>query len=216
MKNWFKYLLILLWVGVFAAVISSVVMFVLIAKGKIGYMPPIADLENPIDKYASQVISEDGQTLGAFALKNNNRIFITYEDLSPYLVEALIATEDKRFQEHSGIDFRGLMRAVVKTGLLRQKSSGGGSTISQQLAKQLYSPQAGNLFERALQKPIEWVIAVELERYYTKEEIINLYLNKFDFLYQAVGIESATKTYFNKLPKELNIQEAATLIGMCT
>ncbi len=107
------------------------------------------------------------------------------------------------------------MRAVVKTGLLRQKSSGGGSTITQQLAKQLYSPQAGNLFERALQKPIEWVIAVELEKYYTKEEIINLYLNKFDFLYQAVGIESATKTYFNKLPKDLNIQEAATLIGMC-
>lgn len=215
MKNWFKYLLILLWLGVFAALIGSVVMFIFIAKGKIGYMPPIADLENPIDKYASQVISEDGQTLGAFALKNNNRIFITYEDLSPYLVEALIATEDKRFKDHSGIDFRGLMRAVVKTGLLRQKSSGGGSTITQQLAKQLYSPQAGNLFERALQKPIEWVIAVELEKYYTKEEIINLYLNKFDFLYQAVGIESATKTYFNKLPKDLNIQEAATLIGMC-
>lgn len=215
MKNWFKYLLILLWLGVFAALIGSVVMFIFIAKGKIGYMPPIADLENPIDKYASQVISEDGQTLGAFALKNNNRIFITYQDLSPYLVEALIATEDKRFKDHSGIDFRGLMRAVVKTGLLRQKSSGGGSTITQQLAKQLYSPQAGNLFERALQKPIEWVIAVELEKYYTKEEIINLYLNKFDFLYQAVGIESATKTYFNKLPKDLNIQEAATLIGMC-
>lgn len=215
MKNWLKYLIVLAWLAVLAVIVGTAIMFVMIAKGKIGYMPPIADLENPIDKYASQVISEDGQMLGAFALKNNNRIYITYEDLSPHLVKALVATEDKRFKDHSGIDFRGLMRAVVKTGVLGQKNSGGGSTISQQLAKQLYSPQAGNIFERLLQKPIEWVIAVELERYYTKEEIINLYLNKFDFLYQAVGIESATKTYFNKTPKELSIQEAATLIGMC-
>lgn len=207
--------MILLWIGVFVLLAGSALIFSLIAKGKIGYMPPIAELENPIDKYASQVISEDGKVLGSFALKNNNRIFITYDQLSPHLVNALIATEDKRFADHSGIDFQGLMRAVIKTGLLRQKQSGGGSTISQQLAKQLYSPQADNIFERALQKPIEWVIAVELERYYTKEEIVNLYLNKFDFLYQAVGIESAAKTYFNKTPKELTVEEAATLVGMC-
>lgn len=215
MKSWLKYLLIILWSLFIIAIVGSALMFLLIAKGKIGYMPPIEDLQNPIDKYASQVISEDGKLLGSYALQNNNRIYITYNDLSPDLVKALIDTEDRRFTDHSGIDAIGLLRAIVKTGFLQHKSSGGGSTITQQLAKQLYSPTASNVFERALQKPIEWVIAVELERYYTKEEIVNLYLNKFDFLYQAVGIESASKTYFNVQPKELKIEEAATLVGMC-
>lgn len=178
-------------------------------------MPPITDLQNPIDKYASRLISEDNVVLGSYALKGNNRVYVAYEELSPELVQALVATEDKRFSRHSGIDIRGVMRAFVKTVLLRQREGGGGSTISQQLAKQLYSPQAGSVWERALQKPIEWVIAVELERYYTKEEIITLYLNKFDFLYQAVGIESAAQTYFNTTPKELKVEEAATLVGMC-
>lgn len=215
MKVWVRNILLLLWGLFFLAIASVFVIFFLISKGKIGYMPPVTELENPIDKYASQVISEDGQVLGSFALKNNNRIFIPYEALSPHIVNALVATEDKRFSEHSGIDAIGVIRAVVKTLILQQRNAGGGSTITQQLAKQLYSPSASNLFERVLQKPIEWVIAVELERYYTKEEIINLYLNKFDFLYQAVGIESATQTYFNKSPKELRIEEAALLVGMC-
>lgn len=204
-----------LWVLFIAGIVSITLIFILIGTGIIGYMPPIKDLENPIDKYASQVYSVDGQLLGTFSQDKNNRINSSYSDLSPYLVEALVATEDARYYSHSGIDIFALIRAVVKTGILQQSSGGGGSTISQQLSKQLYSPAAENVVERVLQKPIEWVIAVQLERYYTKDEIINLYLNKFDFLYNAVGIQSAAQVYFNKTPKDLKIEEAATLIGMC-
>ncbi|GHT07795.1 penicillin-binding protein 1A [Bacteroidia bacterium] len=190
-------------------------MFYLIAQGKIGYMPPIEDLENPINKYASQVLSVDLKQLGTYAQSNENRVNVNYNELSPAIIQALIATEDIRFYEHSGIDVYALFRAVVKRGILLQKSGGGGSTISQQLAKLLYSEHAGSLMERLLQKPVEWVIAVQLERYYTKEEIISLYLNKFDFLYNAVGIQTACWVYFGKLPKDISVEEAATLIGMC-
>lgn len=199
--------------GVFLLV--SLLIFSLIAVGAIGYMPKIEELENPIDKYASQIYSSDNEILGTYSQSKENRIYVSYDELSPYLVKALVATEDARFYSHSGIDFMALARAFVKTGLLHHGSSGGGSTISQQLAKQLYSPSAESKLQRLLQKPIEWVIAVKLERYYTKDEIINLYLNKFDFLNNAVGIQSAAHVYFNKLPKDLNVQEAATLIGMC-
>ena len=197
------------------AVGAVVLLFSAIAKGSIGYMPPVEQLENPIDKYASQVVSADGKTLATYAHSQDNRIFVNYNDLSPDLVKALIATEDVRFAEHSGIDAQGLFRAVVKRGILMQKSGGGGSTITQQLAKQLFSPSADNVMERLFQKQIEWVIAVQLERFYTKEEIINMYLNKFDFLYNAVGIQSAARVYFGKTPKTLKIEEAATLVGMC-
>ena len=205
----------LFWLLYIAVVGGVVSIFMAIANGSIGYMPPVEQLENPIDKYASQIISADGKTLGSYAHSSDNRIYVNYEDLSPYLVKALIATEDIRFAQHSGIDFPGLVRAVVKRGILMQKSGGGGSTITQQLAKQLFSPSADNVMERLFQKPIEWVIAVQLERYYTKEEIINMYLNKFDFLYNAVGIQSAARVYFGRTPKTLKIEEAATLIGMC-
>ena len=181
------------WVLYAAIVGIVVVLFMSIANGSIGYMPPVEQLENPIDKYASQVISADGKALGSYAHSKDNRIYVNYEDLSPDLVRALIATEDVRFAEHSGIDAQGLFRAVVKRGILMQKSGGGGSTITQQLAKLLFSPSVDNMMERLFQKPIEWVIAVQLERYYTKEEIINMYLNKFDFLYNAVGIQSAAR-----------------------
>lgn len=210
-----KKIIISFWVLYILAVGAAFVLFWAIAKGSIGYVPPVEELENPIDKYASQVISADGKVLGSYAFSKDNRIYVNYDDLSPYLVKALIATEDIRFSSHSGIDALGLFRAIVKRGILMQKSGGGGSTITQQLAKQLYSPQAENIMERLLQKPIEWVIAVQLERYYTKEEIINLYLNKFDFLYNAVGIQSAARVYFGKTPKKLSIEEAATLVGMC-
>ncbi|MEG1616195.1 MAG: transglycosylase domain-containing protein [Bacteroidales bacterium] len=190
-------------------------LFVLIAKGKIGYMPPIEELENPKNKYATVVYSADNVELGRFTQSKENRVFSTYNQLSPHLVQALIATEDIRFSEHSGIDVKALFRAVVKTVIMGQKNAGGGSTITQQLAKQLYSPGADNIIERALQKPIEWVIAVELERLYTKEEIINMYFNKFDFNYNAVGIRTAANVYFGKTPADLNIEEAATLVGMC-
>ncbi|MEG1544057.1 MAG: transglycosylase domain-containing protein, partial [Tannerellaceae bacterium] len=210
-----KSIIIGFWV-LYAAVLGIVVLlFVAIANGSIGYMPPVEQLENPIDKYASQILSSDGRTLGSYAHSQDNRIFVNYDDLSPHLVKALIATEDERFISHSGIDAQGLFRAVIKRGILMQKSGGGGSTITQQLAKQLFSPSADNLTERLFQKPIEWVIAVQLERFYTKEEIINMYLNKFDFLYNAVGIQSAARVYFGASPKNLKIEEAATLIGMC-
>ena len=210
-----KGIIISFWV-IYVAVLAIVVgAFAAIANGSIGYMPPVEQLENPIDKYASQIISADGKTLGSYAHSQDNRIYVTYQDLSPDLVKALIATEDVRFASHSGIDAQGLFRAVVKRGILMQKSGGGDSTITQQLAKLLFSPNAENMMERLFQKPIEWVIAVQLERYYTKEEIINMYLNKFDFLYNAVGIQSAARVYFNKTPKTLKIEEAATLVGMC-
>lgn len=210
-----KYIVKLLWLVFVTGILIVGLTFTLIGTGAIGYMPPVEDLENPIDKYASQVYSADNQLLGTYSQSKENRIYSSYDELSPYLVEALIATEDVRFYGHSGIDIKSLARAVIKRGILQQESGGGGSTISQQLSKQLYSPPAENVVERVLQKPIEWVIAVQLERYYTKEEIINLYLNKFDFLNNAVGIQSAAKVYFNKHPKDLAVEEAATLIGMC-
>lgn len=209
-----KYVILAVWslLGVF--ILGSILVFAAISKGLIGYVPAIEQLENPIDRYATQIISSDGEMLGSY-YNSDNRIYVSYHDLSPDLVKALIATEDVRFTKHSGIDVRGLFRAVVKRGLLMQKSGGGGSTITQQLAKQLYSPRVDNLMERLLQKPIEWVIAVRLERYYTKEEIINMYLNKFDFLHNAVGIQSAARVYFGETPKTLKIEQAATLVGMC-
>ena len=214
MSQGFKKFITWLWIIFAAGVVAVILLFFLISKGVIGYMPPIEDLQNPIDRYASQVISQDGQVLGTFALQDNNRIHTDYNDLAPSLVHALIATEDKRFTDHSGIDMMGVLRAFFRTIIMGDKDSGGGSTITQQLAKQLYSPHADNIMERALQKPIEWVIAVELERRYSKEEIISLYLNQFDFLYNAIGIEQASLTYFSKLPKDLEVEESALLVAM--
>ena len=195
--------------------LGSSLAFVAIWNGWIGYMPPIEDLQNPISRFATQIYSSDGKVIGTWNFNRENRICVPYSNLSPYLVQALVATEDVRFYDHSGIDFIALSRAIVKRGLLGQTSAGGGSTITQQLAKQLYSDAAGSTLERLLQKPIEWVIAVKLERNYTKEEIIALYLNYFDFLHNAVGIKTAATTYFYKDPKDLTLEEAATLIGLC-
>ncbi len=205
----------ILWGLLCAIVVFLAIAFTSIWFGWVGYMPDIADLQNPISRYASQVYSVDGKILGTYNMNRENRIHVDYDNLSPYLVEALIATEDERFYEHSGIDFIALTRAVVKRGMLGQKSAGGGSTITQQLAKQLYSSTAKSTLERVMQKPIEWVIAVKLERFYTKEEIITMYLNYFDFLHNAVGIKTASDVYFRKEPKNLSLTEAATLIGLC-
>ena len=210
-----KTFIIVLWALLLIGMLATYIIFSAISDGKIGYVPPIEELENPNLKFATQVISDDGKVLGTWSLSKENRLYVGYEDLSPNLVHALVATEDVRFSEHSGIDARAFMRAVIKRGVFMQKNAGGGSTITQQLAKQFYSPTADNVMERLLQKPIEWVIAVKLERYYTKEEILTMYLNKFDFLNNAVGIKTAAGTYFSKDPKDLSIEEAATLIGMC-
>lgn len=191
------------------------IVLLLIYNGVIGYMPPIEELEDPHDKLASVLIASDGHTeMGRYFSGSGNRVNSDYESVSPFVVDALISTEDERFLDHSGIDFKALARTGVKTLLMGDKSSGGGSTITQQLAKQLYSQPSSNLFKRALQKPIEWMISVKLERFYTKEEIINMYLNRFDFLNNAVGIKTASNVYFNKEPKDLKIEEAAMLVGM--
>ena len=177
-------------------------------------MPPIDELQSPISKYASQVISADGRLMGTWS-RNENRVFVGYDNISPYMFDALVSTEDERFYEHSGIDVRAVARAVIKRGVLGRKEAGGGSTITQQLAKQLSSSSSESTMQRLMQKPVEWVIAVELERHYTKEEILTLYLNYFDFLHNAVGIKTAANVYFGKSPKDLTLTECATLVGMC-
>lgn len=189
--------------------------FIAIWNGWIGYLPELEDLQNPINRYATQVYSSDGKVLGTWHLDKENRVVVPYEKISPYVVNALVATEDERFYEHSGIDFWALGRAIVKRGILGQVEAGGGSTITQQLAKQLYSEKAHSTLERLMQKPIEWVIAIKLERNYTKQEIIALYLNYFNFLHGADGIKTAANTYFNKEPSQLDICESATLVGLC-
>lgn len=205
----------ILWALLVGSILVTALAFTAIWFGWIGYMPPLEDLQNPISRYATQVYTADGKVMGTWNLNRENRICVPYSNLSPYLVKALVATEDARFYEHSGIDFYALGRAIVKRGILGQENAGGGSTITQQLAKQLYSDVAHSSLERLLQKPIEWVIAVKLERNYTKEELIALYLNYFDFLHNSVGIKTASNTYFNKEPNELSVVEAATLIGLC-
>jgi len=192
-----------------AGCLIIVLVFWMIAQGWLGYLPPLEELQNPKNKYATEVFTADMQSLGRY-YRQENRVGVQYADLSPDLINALVATEDVRFYEHSGVDTKSLFRAMLTLG-----AAGGGSTITQQLAKQLYSPRAGNIFVRAMQKPIEWVIAIQLERLYSKDEILLMYLNQFDFLYNAVGIKSAAQVYFSTTPARLKIEEAATLVGMC-
>ncbi len=187
---------------------------VMIYHGYIGYMPPVEGLLNPEDRFASRLFTSDGVEMGRFYQSRNNRVYADYSEISLNVINALIATEDERFMQHSGIDIMALSRVLFKTILLRQKNAGGGSTITQQLAKQLYSPESDGLMDRFIQKPVEWAIAVKLERYYTKEEIIKMYLNQFDFLNNAVGIKTAAHVYFNTTPDSLKIEQAAMLVGM--
>lgn len=203
-----------MWVTFLVLVGCVFFFFFLIYNGAIGYMPPVEELKNPQDRFASVVYSADGEELGRYFADTGNRVYAEFDDISQYVIDALVATEDSRFEEHSGIDLRALGRVAVKTLLMNQKNAGGGSTLTQQLAKQLYSPTSHGLLQRALQKPIEWMIAIKLERYYSKEEIMKMYLNQFDFLYNAVGIKSAAFVYFGKEPKDLSIEEAAMLVGM--
>lgn len=211
----YKKVILVLWVFVVLIIAAVAFSIFFISQGWLGKLPPISDLHNPINKYASRIYSSDGKVIGTWSYASENRVMVPYDSLPDNLVKALVATEDVRFYNHSGIDLRAVARAVVKRGLLHQKSAGGGSTITQQLAKQLYSDVAENTRQRLMQKPIEWYIAVQLERYYTKEEIITMYLNYFDFLNNAVGIRNAANTYFGKEPSQLNLVESATLVGMC-
>lgn len=198
--KWFWYLVL----GGFGALL---LLFLLASWGAFGALPTFEELENPEKNLATEIISADGVTIGKYAYEN--RTPVKYKDLPESLVNALVATEDERFYKHSGIDFRSTTRAVLKPG------SGGASTITQQLAKMLFTGRASrNIVLRVIQKMKEWAVAVKLERQYTKEEIITMYLNKYDFLNQAVGIRSASRIYFGKEPGELNIEESAVLVGM--
>ncbi|MDE5608670.1 MAG: penicillin-binding protein [Muribaculaceae bacterium] len=207
-------IIITLWSLFGAGLIAVILFFVLIYNGAIGYMPPVAELRNPADKYASVIYSADGEELGRYFRNTGNRVYTDFHEISPHVVDALISTEDARFEEHSGIDMRAFFRVFFKTLILGNKNAGGGSTITQQLAKQLYSPTSRGFLDRAFKKPVEWMISLKLERFYSKEEILKMYLNQFDFLYNAVGIQSAAQVYFNKEAKDLNLQEAAMLVGM--
>ncbi len=204
-----------LWEGLAIVVAFCLMFFIAVWNGWIGYMPDMDTLSNPIDKFATQVYSANGKLIGTWNEDNGNRVAVDYNSISPNLVHALVATEDERFYEHSGIDYIALGRAIIKRGILGHHEAGGGSTITQQLAKQLYSEKAHGTLERMLQKPIEWIIAIKLERYFTKEEIIAMYLNYFDFLHNAVGIKRAANIYFDKEPWQLNLDESAILVGMC-
>ena len=210
-----KKFVLFLWKAIAAVIVLVLLIFVFIWNGWVGYMPDMEDLQNPIDRYATQIYSADGKVIGTWNQDRENRVHVGFDKISSYVVQALVATEDVRFYEHSGIDFIALSRAIVKRGLFGQTSAGGGSTITQQPAKQLYSGKAHSTFERMLQKPIEWVIAIKLERNFTKEEIVMMYLNQFDFLHNAVGIKTAANTYFSKEPHDLTLEEAAMLIGLC-
>ena len=197
------------WILFASGIFAFVLLFLLASWGLLGEMPDHTRLENPETNLATEIISSDGETLGKFYF-NDNRTPVGYEDLPKNLVDALIATEDIRFYEHSGIDGRGTLRAIFKLG-----RGGGASTISQQLAKQLFTDQVSkNSIERALQKVREWIIAIRLERQYTKEEIIAQYFNIYDFGNNGDGIRSASRIYFGKEPKDLDLKESAMLVGM--
>ncbi len=201
-----KYL-IWFWGVLLGGLLILFLLFFTTSRGGFGALPTFEELENPQTNLATEVISSDGVTIGKYA--KENRTPVKFKELPESLVNALVATEDERFYEHTGIDFKGLGRAILKPG------SGGASTITQQLAKMLFTGRASrNIFKRIGQKMKEYVVATKLEMQYTKQEIIAMYLNKYDFLNQAVGIRSAARIYFGKEPKELAIEESAMLVGM--
>ncbi|MEN8139226.1 MAG: transglycosylase domain-containing protein [Bacteroidota bacterium] len=208
MKKVFLRFTFYFWLIFGLGVFSVFVIFYGASNGWLGELPTFEQIENPESNFASEIYSSDGVVIGKYY--DENRSPVKYDELSPYLVDALISTEDERFRDHSGIDFKSLARAVVMLG-----QGGGGSTITQQLAKMLFTGTASRSpIERVKQKIKEWVISIKLERQYTKDEIIMMYFNKFDFNYLAVGINSAAKIYFNTTPQDLKIEEAAMLVGM--
>ena len=204
----FKKYIIRFWMVVLGGFTAFLLVFLLASWGVFGELPTFEELENPEKNLATEVISSDGVTLGKYAFKN--RTPVGFKDLPDNLVNALIATEDERFYEHSGIDFRGLARAIVKLG-----KGGGASTITQQLAKNLFNKGgSSSTVKRLTQKVKEWIVATKLERQYTKNEIVAMYLNTQGFLFNAIGIRSASRIYFSKEPKDLDIQESAILVAM--
>ena len=209
----FKKYLLWFWIIFLTPFVTILLIVWMVSLGWFGALPTTSQLENPENNLATQILSSDGKVIGKYF--KENRTNVKYKQLSPYLVHALVATEDARFYDHSGVDLRGLGRVLVRTVIGGDESGGGGSTLSQQLAKMLF-PREQNMGKigKAMRKIKEWVIATRLEKQYTKDEILTMYLNKFDFLNLAVGINSAAKIYFNSAPDSLKIEQAAMLIGM--
>jgi penicillin-binding protein 1A len=207
-RNFGKFIL-LFWVAFIIPILAFTLMMYAAANSWAGFppLPTFEQLENPKSNLATEVYTADGEILGKYFYQN--RVNVKYESLDQDLIDALIATEDERYYEHSGIDLKGLLRAVINLG-----KSGGASTITQQLAKMLFSEDPSSTWERIKQKMQEWIIAAQLERRYTKAEIISMYFNRYDFVNNAVGIKSAAQVYFRSSPDSLKIEEAATLVGM--
>ena len=201
------------WMIVASLFLFIVLLFTLLSLGWLGFMPSFEELENPKSNLASEIITADQQILGKYYIENRSNTH--YNELSPALINALIATEDARFEKHSGVDTRSIFRVIGKTIIGRNRSSGGGSTITQQLAKNLF-PRNKNQFKlfMVFTKFKEWIVAAKLERNYTKEEIIAMYFNTVDFGSNSFGIKTAARTYFNKKPDSLKIEEAALLVGI--
>ncbi len=198
-----------MWRLAIAGIVGLVVLFIILSLTD---LPTFEELENPKSNLASEVYAANGEVLGRYYVEN--RVPVSYDQLSPHIVQAFVATEDERYYEHSGIDGKALGRVFFKTFLLQNRNAGGASTITQQLAKMLFTERPGSGLERVLQKLKEWIIAVKLERSYTKEEIMTMYLNKFNFINGAYGIKAASEIYFGKTQDSLHIEEAATLVGM--
>src|SRR6185436_13154458 len=212
-KSALKKYVIALWIIVLTPVLLLTFFIWAAAEGYIGEkLPTFEELENPKSNLASEVISSDQVVLGKYYVQNRTNIH--YYELSSNLVNALKATEDIRFEEHSGVDLRGLVRVLFKTVILRQHNAGGGSTISQQLAKNLFPRENISGIKIVFRKMQEWIIAVRLEKSYTKNEILAMYLNTVEFGSNTFGIKSAARTFFDKTPAELNVQESAVLVGL--
>jgi penicillin-binding protein 1A len=206
--SWIKWV----WIVVLSPVVGLFLLILLMSVGLFGKLPTIEDLANPRSNLASEIISSDQEVLGKFYIENRSNV--DYNELSPKLVDALISTEDARFHEHAGIDLRALFRVLIKTIFVGDSDSGGGSTLTQQLAKNMFPREDLSKIEVIFRKLKEWIIATKLERNYTKEEILALYLNTVDFGNQAFGIKSASKIFFNTSPDKLKAEEAALLVGV--
>jgi penicillin-binding protein 1A len=206
--SWIKWV----WIIVLTPVLSLFLLVFLTSIGLFGKLPTIEDLANPRSNLASEIISSDQEVIGKFYIENRSNV--SYHELSPLLVDALVSTEDARFHDHAGIDLRALFRVLVRTVLGGDSDSGGGSTITQQLAKNMFPREDLNKIEVIFRKVKEWIIATKLERNYTKEEILALYLNTVDFGNQAFGVKSAAQIFFNTTPDKLKIEEAAVLVGV--
>lgn len=201
-----------MWGAYICFLVALVVFFMLLSFGVLGFMPTFEQLENPKANLATEVYSDSGELMGYIGIQNRSNV--TYKDISPNLINALVATEDARFYEHSGIDFRSLIRVLTKTVLGGNKSSGGGSTLTQQLAKNLFPREQKSTLGTVFAKLKEWVVAVKLERNYSKEEILSMYLNTVDYGSNAFGIKAASQIFFSKQPSELEVEEAAVLVGL--